>query len=53
MDILEYKADVNAKDVDGRSALYAADWRGDEEMAQLLLENKADVTWRLGVEFRR
>jgi ankyrin repeat protein len=41
--LLEHKADVNAKDRDGETALHGAASRGHEALVKLLLEHKADV----------
>jgi hypothetical protein len=41
--LLEYKADVNAKNSDGWTVLRSAASRGHEAVARLLLEYKADV----------
>ena len=41
--LLEHKADVDAKDEDGATALHRAAWNGHEAVVQLLLEHKADV----------
>lgn len=41
--ILAYKADVNAKSVNGRTPLHLAAYDGKPEMVELLLKHKADI----------
>jgi ankyrin repeat protein len=41
--LLEHKADIDAKDVNGKTALHWADTSGVEAVVPLLLEHKADT----------
>lgn len=42
--LLEQRADVSAKDIDGSTALHTAAMRDHKGVVELLLEKKADVT---------
>jgi ankyrin repeat protein len=41
--LMAHKADISVKDRDGWTALHGAVWRGDKEIAELLLSDKAEI----------
>lgn len=42
--LLQHKADINATNKEGDTALHKAAWKGNQAAVQILLENGADIT---------